>query len=63
MPPSFPAAAARRRSGGTGKARRGGKAPADERAFFDPEQCGFSALIARLDELAKGEDPSAQKRP
>ena len=25
----------------------------DEWGFFDPEQCGFSALIAKLDQISK----------
>jgi hypothetical protein len=28
----------------------------DEWGFFDPSQCGFSALIAKLDEIAEHED-------
>jgi hypothetical protein len=28
----------------------------DEWGFFDPGQCGFQALIARLDEIAAKED-------
>jgi hypothetical protein len=31
----------------------------DEWGFFDPSQCGFSALIAKLDEIAEHEDPRA----
>jgi hypothetical protein len=29
----------------------------DEWGFFDPSQCGFSALIAKLDEIAESETP------
>jgi hypothetical protein len=26
----------------------------DEWGFFDPEQCGFSTLLAKLDEITEG---------
>jgi hypothetical protein len=29
----------------------------NEWGFFDPEQCGFAALIAKLDEITENEDP------
>jgi len=29
----------------------------DEWGFFDPEQCGFSALLAKLDEITETDDP------
>ena len=28
----------------------------DEWGFFDPEQCGFAALIAKLDEIIENTD-------
>jgi hypothetical protein len=28
----------------------------DEWGFFDPEQCGFAALIAKLDEVTADDD-------
>jgi hypothetical protein len=31
----------------------------DEWGFFDPEQCGFAALLAKLDEVTDPEDPQA----
>ena len=35
----------------------------DEWGFFDPEQCGFAALLAKLDEITEGaEEPEVQKR-
>ena len=34
----------------------------DEWGFFDPEQAGFAALLAKLAEIADGDDPPA-KRP
>jgi len=34
----------------------------DEWGFFDPEQCGFAALLAKLQEITEGDDPPA-KRP
>src|SRR5262245_17397376 len=37
------------------------KAVKDDWAFFDPEQSGFSALIAKLDEIIKTEDHAPRK--
>lgn len=40
------------------------KAPApiqDEWGFFDPEQCGFAALLAKLDEITEQEETPAKK--
>jgi hypothetical protein len=34
----------------------------DEWGFFDPEQCGFAALLAKLDEIA-GQDEVPAKKP
>lgn len=34
----------------------------DEWGFFDPDQCGFAALLAKLAEITDGDDPPA-KRP
>jgi len=34
----------------------------DEWAFFDPEKCGFAALLAKLDEIIETEEPSAKRR-
>jgi hypothetical protein len=31
----------------------GGRPIEDEWGFFDPERCGFSALLAKLDEITK----------
>jgi len=31
----------------------------DEWGFFDPDQCGFRALLARLDAIASTEDPQS----
>ncbi len=46
------------------KARRKlkGKPIQDEWGFFDPEQCGFAALLAKLDEVVKADDPVRRKR-
>jgi hypothetical protein len=41
---------------------RGERPIQDEWGFFDPEQCGFAALIAKLHEITEGDDPPA-KRP
>jgi hypothetical protein len=42
-----------------GKKRKPRKPVQDEWGFFDPQQCGFAALLARLDELAEEETASA----
>jgi hypothetical protein len=35
----------------------------DEWGFFDPEQCGFAALLAKLDEITEGaEEPEVRRR-
>jgi len=41
------------------------KAVQDDWGFFDPEQCGFAALIAKLDEIIKTEDrrPDGKSTP
>jgi hypothetical protein len=39
-----------------------GKPVQDEWGFFDPEQCGFAALLAKLDEVTKAGDPVRRKR-
>ncbi len=41
---------------------RGHRPVQDEWGFFDPEQCGFAALLAKLAEITEGDDPPA-KRP
>jgi hypothetical protein len=33
----------------------------DEWGFFDPEQCGFAALLAKLDEITEADDPPARR--
>jgi hypothetical protein len=33
----------------------------DEWGFFDPEQCGFAALLAKLDEVAASNDPKRRR--
>lgn len=35
--------------------KRKPQTPQDEWGFFDPEQCGFAALVAKLDEIAAAE--------
>jgi hypothetical protein len=35
---------------------RKARAAQDEWGFFDPEQCGFAALLAKLDEVTDIED-------
>ena len=33
----------------------------DEWGFFDPEQCGFAALLAKLDEITENEDTGKRR--
>ncbi len=33
----------------------------DEWGFFDPEQCGFAALLAKLDEVTEGEETPSER--
>ena len=35
----------------------------DEWGFFDPEQCGFAALLAKLDEITEKKKDDKVKRP
>ncbi len=43
--------------------REEGTAPVqDEWGFFDPQQCGFSALLTKLDEISEDEKRSTKKR-
>jgi hypothetical protein len=46
-----------------GAARRGRKpSPVqDEWGFFDPQQCGFAALLAKLDEYSNADEPEVRK--
>jgi hypothetical protein len=39
-----------------------GKPIQDEWGFFDPEQCGFAALLAKLDEVASTPDPKRRRK-
>ena len=40
-----------------------GSAPVqDEWGFFDPQQCGFSALLTKLDEISEDEKRTSKKR-
>jgi nitrous oxide reductase len=32
----------------------------DEWGFFDPQQCGFAALLAKLDEFSDADEPEAR---
>jgi hypothetical protein len=41
------------------KGRKKQKPVQDEWGFFDPEQCGFPALLAKLDEIARSEKSEA----
>jgi hypothetical protein len=41
---------------------KGPAAVEDEWGFFDPEQCGFSALLTKLDEISEDEKRSSKKR-
>jgi hypothetical protein len=39
-----------------------GKPVQDEWGFFDPEQCGFAALLAKLDEVTAPDDPKRRRK-
>jgi CheY-like chemotaxis protein len=39
-----------------------GKPVQDEWGFFDPEQCGFAALLAKLDEVTATDDPKRRRK-
>lgn len=41
------------------KGRKKQRPVQDEWGFFDPEQCGFPALLAKLDEIARSEESEA----
>jgi len=43
----------------SGKKRKGSKPYQDEWGFFDPVQCGFAALLAKLEEVTDKEDASS----
>jgi hypothetical protein len=47
---------------GVTQGRRKGKPVQDEWGFFDPEQCGFAALIAKLDEIIENTDDAPLPR-
>jgi hypothetical protein len=52
-----------REKGTTQVSREKGTAPVqDEWGFFDPQQCGFSALLTKLDEISEDEKRSTKKR-
>jgi hypothetical protein len=59
-----PAAAAKMAKPLRKPARKGpkGKPIQDEWGFFDPEQCGFAALLAKLDEITATEDPVRRRK-
>ena len=40
----------------TDRTDRPAKPVQDEWGFFDPQQCGFAALLAKLDEVTDSED-------
>jgi hypothetical protein len=43
----------------TRRARKSGPIQ-DEWGFFDPQQCGFAALLAKLDEFSDSDEPAAR---
>jgi hypothetical protein len=50
-------------SGARNKRKRSKDSPAqDEWGFFDPDQCGFAALIEKLEEITDEDDTPAPKR-
>jgi hypothetical protein len=45
------------------KKKRAKSSPAqDEWGFFDPDQCGFAALIEKLEEITDKDDPPSPRR-
>ena len=56
-----PLLAGPRRRGGRAAPKPKPKPVQDEWGFFDPEQCGFAALLAKLDEITE-EDDADQNR-
>jgi hypothetical protein len=43
-------------------AKKPTRPPQDEWGFFDPAQCGFAALLAKLDEITEAGDDSEARR-
>jgi hypothetical protein len=43
----------------SGRSRKSGPIQ-DEWGFFDPQQCGFAALLAKLDEFSDADEPEAR---
>jgi hypothetical protein len=41
--------------------RRKAKPVQDEWGFFDPQQCGFAALLAKLDEITESNEEPASR--
>ena len=62
IPESSPRSAAPSPQPPARRVPRGRRPVQDEWGFFDPEQCGFAALLAKLAEITEGDDPPA-KRP
>jgi hypothetical protein len=59
-----PAAAAASTSMPAPQRRRAKAKPIeDEWGFFDPDQCGFAALLAKLEEIADADDTPTTRRP
>lgn len=46
----------------TSRHRKGPKPPQDEWGFFDPDQCGFAALLEKLEEITRTNDSAKEKR-
>ena len=51
----------RSRSAGVKTRKKPKKPMQDEWGFFDPEQCGFAALLTKLDEIADKDEAPAKK--
>jgi hypothetical protein len=43
------------------KKKKQSSSPQDEWGFFDPDQCGFAALLAKLDEISDEDTPKKRR--
>jgi len=59
--PATPRPAAGKPQASARRVSRGPRPIQDEWGFFDPEQCGFAALLAKLHEITERDDPPAKQ--
>jgi hypothetical protein len=59
--PAAPRSAAAKPQPPDRRVSRGPRPIQDEWGFFDPEQCGFAALLAKLHEITERDDPPAKQ--